>query len=135
MAFLEAKIPLDPRLDFDESLQCKFCELIRGKIFKFYPEEFLEEHPNRASFFIREFLPGKNEEEIIFDLSKMLDPDYIDPVTGEKNNEFGYQEPPDEHHRTYHWNALTNKSLRNHMKLGNDEKNISKQGSRLRWER
>ena len=83
MAFLEKKIPLDPTKDFDESFQCKLCELIYGKIFKFYPEEFLEEYPNRASFFIREFLSNKNLE-IESSPEKMLNPDYVDPFTGKK---------------------------------------------------
>ena len=47
LAFLEKRIPLDPREDFDDSYECKLCELIYGHIFKFYPEELLEEHPNR----------------------------------------------------------------------------------------
>ena len=140
-AFLQQKIPLDPRNDFDDSIQCKFCELLNGHIFKFYPEEFLEEHPNRASFFIREYLPGKNEDLITYDVSKMQDPDYIDPYTGKKNNASGYQDAPTKNHEFQKlgtsdgMNVFNNMYLRNHMKHATDVKDINKQGSRLRWEK
>ena len=92
IAFLEKRIPLDPRDDFDDSYECKLCELVYGQIYKFYPDELLEEYPTRASYFIREYLPERNfDQEIAPD--KMIDPNWVDPVTGKKNNADGWQEP------------------------------------------
>jgi len=136
-AFLEKKIPLDPSMDFDDSFECKMCELIYGKIFKFYPEEFLEEYPNRASFFIREFLPNKNFQEAITP-EKMLNPDYVDPFTGKKNDAFGFQEWKDNYvgsARENQKHGYENTKLLEHFSAARGDRNLSKMGSRATWER
>ena len=137
MAFLEKKIPLDPSMDFDDSFECKMCELIYGKIFKFYPEEFLEEYPNRASFFIREFLPNKNFQEAITP-EKMLNPDYVDPFTGKKNDAFGFQEWKDNYvgsARENQKHGWENTKLLEHYSAARGNRNLAKMGSRATWER
>ena len=92
LAFLEKRIPLDPRHDFDDSYECKLCELVYGQIYKFYPDELLEEYPTRASYFVREYLPERNYDLLITP-DKMINPNFVDPVTGKKNNADGWQEP------------------------------------------
>ena len=83
--------------------------------------------------FIRGFLPDKNNE-VASSPDKLFDPDYVDPFTGKKNDEFGYQPDRPQSDRPLE-QYYKNENFRNYVRTARANKDFSKQANRSLWER
>ena len=68
----------------------------------------------------------------------MLNPDYVDPFTGKKNDAFGFQEWQENYlgsARENQKHGYENTKLLEHFAAAKSDRNVVKLGSRATWER